>query len=645
MRIGIVAVVLVVLLASIPVTVSAGDWIKLGSGANSVVFFDVDRDGVSEIVTDSFIMDGLSVLPIQYSIVFKTDYDGDGVLDLVQYVPSTGRIFILKGNGGSEVYTGPVNGSVHVYSGGFQVGSIVFGRGGSVLLPWNVKAAPVYWDRLYAVLVGPGGLVLYDGSGSVPVFPVENGTVLDAGVVDGTLYVLVSSDKSSVVVSYSFASRSPSIRILDIPFDDGFFVHGLFVAVSGSNVFVVRPGSGEPELLGPGYRVIYPVEDTYSFIVLSGSGITEYRVENGSVVPVTVLRGLRAGYADIAGGEAVAVSGGDIYYYGEAVPTVSVKVPPTVYAGSPFKVTVNGSYTEAEVIVEGKRYTLSGPATITVNVSSVGEHEVMVKACKGVYCVPVRKTVIAMPRPLTISVKAPKTVPPYHEFNVSVEIVDRVTGTAPDATCYLEPVGGQPVPLSLPRATVPVFAKPVGLEVVVKVSCNGPLYGSVNRTLQVPVSEYYYAVNYTYEGSGVFRVYAYNKYTGDPFAGKIIVGIDGKKTITVKNGGEFTVSPGRHSVTIVLVSGGVVLGRYKLDVKYYEDISAAPASEKIVVGDRVKYVTRIVNHTATVTVTQPVTIERVNIPVVLGILALGLGLGIVLSYSLPVEWVKRFWKR
>lgn len=642
-----------VALHAVPSQAQTGGWLKVyDRGVETVLLYDIDNDGKNEIVTNDFILDGKSVLTLQHSILAKIDYNGDGKLDLVQYVPETGKLFIITG-GSTKTVTVYSNREARFFGHGLQIGPEIYAYNTNLVLPSNnLIAAPVDIDgKLNAVYIDNSGLVLYDGSKKTIIYPLStNNTVIDAGYDSATktLHVLVKSENSTAaIIDYNIETASSTIHIINYPINMGYYINGVFIGVSGTTVFELAPDK-EPIVIGTGEKLIYPCKDIDSFALISAGEISLYKVENENAtkeLSLPSLVGVR--YVDIVGNEAVATTSNGIYYYGSELPKLEIKAPPTVTVNRNFQVIINGSFTTAYVTIGGNSYTINKPSTLNIKVSTVGQHTLVVKACKGIYCITDTRTIIAMPRQLKIDVTAPQNVKPYTPFNITTKIYDPQTGKAPENTmCNIESIGeNRIIPLTTPTDTVTLLAVPVGLEVPIEITCNGPEYGSISKTITIPVSEYYITANLTYKGGGKFIVYAYNKYTREPFLGTITVSVDGKNTAYIKNNGEFTIPPGQHTVSIKLVQNGITYGKYQYNVKYYDDISKAPPSEQIIVGDRVQYVTKYVNHTITRTVSKPVVIEKVNTSIIIGVLALGVGVGILFSYTVPEEWVRKIWER
>jgi len=628
---------------------TSASWVKIyDQGEPKVLFYDVNKDGVNEIVTNEFMLSGNSPLYFRYSEIAKINYEGNGYLDLVQYVPDSGKLFILMGNS-SLTLTAPINSHLVPHTYGFQIGNVVYGRSSQIVLPSNISAAPVVIDgKLYATLIDNNGLVLYDGSHENVIYPLSsNNMVVDAGYDEGTktLYVIVTSNTSSALIVYNVNSSDIKIQVFNFPISKAFFINGLYIAVS-NGIFEIEPGN-DPIIINPSSSLVYPIENVSNFAILSSNEIDIYKVEGNNISLVLQLPSLNGIESiDYSKGEVIASASDGIYYIGEKFPTVSLKFPDSIIAGQNFSIQISGNFDSVHLTVAGQEYNVKSPTTIITTINTVGNQTILVKAYKGSFSTTYEYNMVVLTRPININIVAPNSVKPYQPFNISLSIFDNITGKAPTAFCYISiPAENRTITVNLPFDTVQLTAIPIGLEVPINIYCSGPLYGTVSKSISIPISDYYYTVNLTYLGAGKFVAYAYNIYTNDPFGGRMIVAVDGGNHTVINNNGTFTVSPGSHTVSINLTKDNIVYGKAQFTVQYYDDISKVPPSVSVVVGDRVQYITKYVNYTTTVTVSSPVPIEKVNIPTTVGVLALGIGLGVLLWYLLPPKLVKSLWKK
>ena len=626
-------------------------WIKINDKpVDKLVLYDIDNDGTSEIVASNFILDGNSIIPLKHSEIYKLDYNGDGKLDLIQYIPDIGKLYVVV-NGVTKTYETQVNGTVYFYGNGLQIGRHVYGYNKEILLPVDTMGIPVNINgKVEVVYIDKNGIELYDGLKSNIIYPISpSNTIVSAGYNTRTNEILIlvkSQNNTGLILGYNTSTTTTSIRILNNDINVGYYVNGSFIILSDG--IVLKATLDKTETITSGERLIYPENSTDEFVVISPSIISIYKLDKGKIEIVKSIPTIReVKYIDVQGTDIVASTDDGIYYYGSKVPEVDVHAPSIVTVGETFTVEVNGTFQKAYVSLDTNSFILSKPKTIKMTVSTIGRHVLSVKACEGSYCITSSQIITAKPRPLSIDIEAPDSVEPYKQFPIKIHVYDSLSHSPPSGvSCTIKTLGdGRSYILTSTDGTVNLTAIPVGLEVPVQVSCSGLEYGVVNKTVSIPVSSYYYDVKILYEGGGKIKLYAYNKYTNEPFKGIIQVSVDNSKPVIVPNKGEFIVSPGTHNVTVKLVKNGVTYGVFSYKVKYYSNIDKAPPSEPIIVGDRVEQVTKYINKTKTVPVVKPVTVTKVNTPVILAVLILGLGIGLVTSYAIPSGLVKRRWRK
>jgi len=632
----ILVVLLLILLGATPIH-TLGDsvqWIKVSNSVvPTAVLYDIDADGRLEVVAPSFIIDESGVLPIAPVQVVKYDYDGDGRLDLILYSPASGQLVVFI-NSTSYVYSVPANSTVEVYSGGLRIGSKVVSHRMELAAPTDAKSfAPIYsGGALSLVYIDSNGrLIYYDQAKKWIIYTfTEDYTIIDAAMHRNEIHVAltVAAGGSSVLLSYSVDTGMILMKILGSNVTWGRFVGSKFVYRAGNTLYVYDLATRSISALDfYAIRVVYPVMDLHTLAVISPGAIRVYT--NGTLVATYQAPPSTEVYSvDIEGGSVVAATSGGIYVGGKEVPTIKVYAPLSVYAGEPIPVNIIGDFDYAYVTVDGRRYDFwSNPLNITL--SKPGTYSMTVTACKNLLCVSDTLQVTVKARTMTIKIAAPKSVEPYSQLEITISVIDSITGRLVEALCRVE-VSGNEKYYTATGGTVNVstVAVPVGTEVPIVVECSAPGYADAAASVSVPVSSYYYAVDLIYAGGGVFTIRAYNRYTGEPFNGTIEAAVDGRPAQVLGN--RVTVPPGNHTLAVTLKKGEVVVGRYTWTITYYPDISQVPAGLHVVVGDRVQRET--VTRTATVTTTRtvPMTVETANPFTLAGVFMLGLGLGVTI---------------
>ena len=634
----IVAVLLVSVatLYGIPVAYGSG-WVKIyGTPTTYLCLYDIDGDGKLEIVGAMFIMDNNSTVEIIPSVVFKTDFDGDGVPDLVMYTPSTGKLTII-GSKVRETLELPKNiKNIRVFSNGFTVGNYVFGGGNFMIVNASNPVPVVMEGKLYATYVDPRlGLVLRSSNSTESVFPVSKGAVIvSAGVWGGYVYFLVTANRSTAIIRYDLDTGDVAVTVYGIVAKWGAFFNGTFLAGTGTGIYRIS---------FDGIRMVAPAEATYfpvgaRFIAYYNSPYVTLMTPSGKVVKkVEVFEKPVA--LDYDNGTIVMSTASGVYEYSENYPYVEISAPAVVLVGEPFTIKVNGTYTSLKLYVDGKVYTATtSPATFNVTINQSGKQAIIVDVCKSGMCFSTQKEITVAPRKLKIVVLHPPKVDPYGKLNLTVETYDAETGRKVKNTmCYLKLPATNTVLRTKPFTPVAVDAVPIGMEVPVDVTCWSSTYALTEKSVTVPVSRPYMNVTLTYLGGGRFLVKAYNTVTKKQFAGTLVIHVDNGKPEIYTNQGMVQVPPGEHTIHVVLTKGNVVYLKTSVKVMYYQNISEVPQGEEVTVADRpvTHTVTKTVSHVMTVTKPKIVEVEKVNPPLAIGLVILGLGIGVTSSLLLP----------
>jgi len=615
-------------------------WIKVSdAAAQSVALYDIDGDGRPEIVTPGFILTGNGVLQMQAVQVIKYDFDGDGKLDLLLYRPENGQLTVFI-NSTSFVYSVPAGSDIRIYSGGLNIGGVLFSHRKWLAAPASARSvAPVYngeRQSLGAVYTDSGGnLKYYDGAEDRLIFAAAaDFTIIDAAMSGDRVYVVLAAPLNISILISCNVSTPASARILKViggSITWSKFLGTSFVYLVGGTLYVYNLDSGDTSVLDTAVsRIIYPVLNPDSFAVVTRGLIKVYTYGASSPLIYFTPPGVEVYSVDVDGDILVAATSDGIYIYGKDMPTLDVSAPVTAFVYEPIAINLTGSFDYAYITVDGRRYENRSNLVFVV-IDEPGVHNITVTACRGLLCVSRTVQVAVKARTMSISVSAPKSAEPYSRLEIGITVTDTSTGLPVDAVCRVRISDSEHIyAASRGRINITAASVPKGAEIPITVTCSATGYMESSVSLSIPISSYYYVADLVYTGGGVFTVRAYNNYTGEPFNGIIEAAVDGVPVSIAEN--KIVVSPGNHTIEVVMRIGDAVVGRYVWTVTYYSDISEVPAGQQVVVGDRVQRIVSVVTTTKTTTVPVPAVIETVNIPMAAGLFVFGLGLGLTILF-------------
>ena len=638
MRVALALLILSLVVFSVSADASSdGGWVPIIE--DTVVYayqYDIDGDGEVEVVTDRYILDSGQLIDIQDSVLAKFDYDMDGLLELVQYTPDTGKLYIYN-EGEIIVKNASRNKLLQLNGNTLQIGSYLYGFGATIAIPTETKAQLVIHDGdVYAVYIDDKGLKMYNGLIDRQIYPIVDGTLITALVVGDTVYALIDVEGVTILLEYSIVESKVFITELENRVSSAVPYGNVFLASIQSNIYVLTV-DGVLTPTGLSGKLQYPLGTPDRFAVISPSGVTIATVTNGAVTILKELPPLvEVSNIDVYNDYIIASSVGGVFLFIDVLPDVDVDSPSTVYAGEEFQVEVDGVFDYVVISAGNREVKVTAPGTVTLRVDNAGETQLLYTACLGGYCISDSKTIVVQPRPLTVVVEGPTMVKPYSEFEVSVTVLDGITGEdVRSLVCVAQSLSdGTVKKVRPPSDTVRFTAIPVKMETVISVSCSGDMYGVVKKVFIARMSEYYYAVSLSYEGEGTYRVYAFNKYTGEAFPGEIRVVVNDSIEYNLVNNSTFGLSPGKYNIEIILLEDRVPVGVFNYTLSYFEDLELAPETDEIMVADRIVEVTQTVTETQTKTETRVIEVEVVRVPVAIALIVISFSVGVFVSYLL-----------
>jgi len=589
-----------------------------------VFLFDIDGDGVLEVVSDIGFVSGEALIGFPRVFEVYRFYCDSGLWCLMLLDSGFGiaRVYV-PGRILSEFYVdGGISVSNHPYN-MLSVGSKAYWGGlwfKASLYATDLKAFLYDGGVTLAYIDRVSDYVVVESPGRLPPIRVTafNGSIAGVGVLGESILLLLSSPTGSALVEWSPRGVF-RVKVYNVTLDDAIaFTDGVFIANGEDGVYIV--GFDRIALLLEGYRAVKVGLGGELLVV----GRDKVIVAEAHPLGLRVLRELPlTGVVDLDyGGDMLAYTDGlninTIRYRLES--PVELSIPPNAIAGEPVVVSIAGDFRVAYVRLPGldvvkltpesPRYTWRPPVP--------GVYTVIALVETGGSQVTLSKTVAVAPRPVVLSIRVDSpAVRPYSSVNIVLELRDGRTGASLRdvlGECSVT-VSGRTYP-ARPWVPVTVPAIPVGLEVPVTARCTLPQpYSEAGASTTLRVNEAYVSVEALYLGAGVLRFHAYNMYTGEPVDGELRVTVGGNTTI-VGVGGEVRLPrPGLWEVRWELVSGGVVLSSGVSSVAYYERLEVAPLTTALAVADKLITVTTTKVEVERVTQTIPVEVTRVD-PVV-----------------------------
>ena len=383
---------------------------------NVFVLYDFDGDGKPEIITSSYVLDGLSVIRSPYGIIshaYVTDWNGDGTPDLVTVTP----------DGYVKVYTGTVEiAEYHVQTG---CGEVLFSPGsvyvcGDVVFVGGRFRAPLTSGVLVTVsglgpvfvYLEPGSihLVSMTGNASVRVsvekilsgfYDQGSRNIILLGVSSNGLATIVKVPLSVIKEGYG---RVSYYSFLVTPVGDKVFVVGeRFIVNTPTGVFVIDPIRMMDYMLSSGRAVsvhgsivVTIIGNHLSFIDSStGSTIETYPVPEG-LSPGKIID------AYPLSDNTIIISGTDSLYVAQVYlpPEILVTVPSRVYVLQKFSIYHSPGYNVKVTTDEGYVYGSDG-----IVFHTTGEHTLTVTAYTRYWSESFNYTVNVEKIPITMNIR------------------------------------------------------------------------------------------------------------------------------------------------------------------------------------------------------------------------------------------------
>lgn len=640
-----ILILILAIVAMVPAGATSEWMLVTRRSVAGVALFDIDRDGEIEIVGSNFIYDHGMLVDIDEAVVFKAPFDDDSLLDLVVYYPSSGTLYVY-GTRQSRTFSVERNARTYSsYSSGFRVGRTLFGAGRSVVAGEGDVPAVVGGSVCYTRFAD-GTLLLVCPHGQTEVYKMPGDyRVVDAYAAGDKLAVILSSPSRSVYIEYDIPSGVPYVSPFPVPLTRCVYASPEFVCSDGYRLYSV---SSKLNPLPVYASSLLPVESVGRFAVAQGDTVSVYEYSGGVLRPLVSARGLPDAPLAMDALQqriVVATQAGVLLYAPTKIPRVDVQAPPSTVVGERVEVIVSGVYDQVEVSLGPYSWTLrESPARVATELQSVGVATVIAKGCvEGGLCVTVVRNITVLARRMNLEMVVPRSVEPYGTLTVTLKVYDALTNSeVRTAYCIVTLGAGGETYTVQPFVEAPLPARPHGNEVVVSAVCSAPNYVPARGSAKVALARPFLDASLTYLGGGKFRVEAFNTYTGELFDGVVKVTVGGNAT-TFMRGGEFVVPRGLHTVLVELIRGNEVLLRKEFTVSYFGTVYDVPQGEVIKVADRPVVTT--VTQTSTVTTTRTElrinTVERVDVPLSIGLIVLGLGVGLSLSYILVKERVRR----
>lgn len=612
------------------------NWTLLRVGlSRGIGIFDIDRDGLDEIIGDDFIFDQGVVVEIDDVIVFKADFDLDGQLDLVMYYPSNGNTYIYtkKRDYAFTIERNIV--SYAVFGIGFRLGHHLFGGGSSITA--SEKSVPlVYNNSLYGVEISNRIIRIYNTTWQVELIRLPTDySIVGAGAVDTNIYFILSATDHSLLIRYDTVTSVVYTSVHPIGFTQCYFVKSDFLCVDGSNLYSVS--TTLHPIMG-GITTFQVVERTHRFAVYRYPKLLFLDYDQGGNYNVVMEIDLPHPPHSIDKSEDVVVITtihGVYIHPSIKIPSASIQAPNVALVKDSIEIVITGNYDYVEVLAGTyKQLLTTTPAKIITSFNSTGDVNIVAKACKTGVCTTTSKNVKVLPRHMKMILETPKTVEPYTTFNMLIKLYDSKTATevhTPSCSVVLESTKEEYKVKPFTNTSYPAI--PIGNEVVLTVTCSDPNYITVKESVVIPLSKPYLNVLVRYLGEGRFAIEAYDLYTGNSFDGVIRVTVNYRNVSNYLRGALITLPPGNHSLLIELIQNNITLLRKSVNVTYFSSVYDVSPDEAIKVADRVttKTVTTTVTTTTTKTDVKVVTVEKIDVPLSIGLAVISFGIGLTFA--------------
>lgn len=612
------------LLLSSPLLLSQGSsWTLLSSEVSkSAALYDNDLDGVPDMLaTDSSLYLNLTTRVPAVAIPFKFDLNATGVLCLALYRPDDGFLAI-KCPYGYYTYSAPVNALARVYRYGVLLHNatkstaIVAGKHYDTLF----SGVPLVVDGKPAVLGLYEGYVAlhYLGTALVEKIAPVNISIAEALLSKTLIYGVGLAEGRALFFTYNVTSKAFTLKPLAVESFETAVAVGdrIYILSRGGALYAVDRTGNVIGIASGVLKLFYPADSVNSFTALTSNRIlkvnslgiaSEYPAPPSSIYAIDWCGDVLA--ASTASGVFIATTR-PLY--------ASIQAPRAVYAGELTEIRVSGIY-ETAVIRIGDRVWSTRGAVVLREALPPGNISIMVKACRGLFCIENSSSVLVLRRPLEVRVRYPQVVRPYDTMEVFVEAVDKLWNRSVSVNCSIRDPSNRLALYLTSGQGIAVPALPDVDSSVFVVSCGGGYYDTAQAIVRARLSEPYLKIGLKYYGSGLLELYGYNKFTGEVWNHSVVVKY---LNITVSGRGRalITLPPGETTLRVLLMRGNTTYYVEELKVKYYEDVMKAPTGEPVILADRVKI--EVYTMTETITRQFPVYYEvRTVDPMVIAVTA------------------------
>ena len=652
------ALVSLIVAGHIPVASARDSWKSYDFISTSIVAYDADSDGTAEILAlpyymiDNFVVVRSPYQQFEHGLLADVDLDGEKELVLYNM---NGDFVVYKGS--KLVFGYNLGGASPVLDLGRQAIAV----GNKVLFNMSVYTFPdadhvipvVAGNKLFVVYMKGSALYLEDTSGNKWTVYSDAIEPLGAVIYYGTLYLVGRAPLGGTVfIKYKICGSAQISgftvelsRVLAwIPFDEAFIAEGRSGDIYRVKYYaVVLENTGR--VLGCDDTYIYLYQDNKIVVYNPYAKFTRDTIET----PVP-------GMPDVFGGSYphIAVVYGRKTYVAtmEPAPVGVLVMPSVVYAGEKVYYRLHTyNAVEATLTVNGTALPLEGYIVF----NRTGTYTFVASLSNGLATVTSTYTVDVRPRPLVISLRVLGPAVAFSEGTVLVGVVDGLNGSR---------VEGIFCELRLPDYTVPVepwkevsvkFTPPTDApETQVSVACgDDTFYERTEYSLRIPLQPTTATIRVDYLGSGAIRIsFVSPRCSNCTVPGTVNVYLDG---VFVSRGDTpYTLSglrPGNHTVVVEFTPTTPLYrpARYTLGVTYYGNVSEVPSEilATVQVADRVEVVNNTVVQTETVTVPQPVYIEKPVLDMQKVIMLLGGGIagGVLLGIGIAAAFLGRGGKR
>jgi len=616
---------------------TGGAWKEYSFISTSIVSYDVDKDGVVELLALPYYMIDNYVQVrspyAQYEHGMLVDVNLDGVKELVLY-NNAGDYLIYNGTTLLKHFNlGAGTPIVDLTGRAIAVGNKVLFNMTVYSFPDAGQVYPVVaGNKLYVVYEAGNKLYLEDTDGNK--WEVYNDAIEPLGAIlsynklyivgkaplGGTVFIKYTINGTAQVSGFT----TDLVRVIKwIPSDEAFIAEG------ENNIYRVKFYSLVLENTG----TVIGYDDQYIYLYRDGEIVVYNPTTKTTVEKIETPEPRRP---DVFGGTYpyMGVVYGNKTYIAvlKPEPVVVLIIPSKLTVGEPTYYRVDAANAEDVTLsVNGTVLPLEG--YITVNES--GKYVFTVSASNGLITYTKTYIVEAEPRPLVLSIKVLGPAVAYENGRIVVEALDGLNGSkVENIYCKLS------VPDNLTLTIMPwkpvniTFIPPSDkeLNVPISVTCgDGKYYRKTTYQIDIPVQPNVARIKTDYLSNGKIRISFVSLRGNQTVPGEVNVYLDGE---FVSHGDVPYIlsglTPGNHTIIVEFVPRlqAYKPAKYTLKLTYYENVSEVPSEvlSTVQIADRVKVINNTVVKTETVTVPKPVYVERKVVDTFMSLYLFAIGL-------------------